>query len=253
MIKALSEPQTPKPEIPKQQIPKPKPKPQIEIRVNKKKLKELRQDFNKLRHKFSKKEVDRCRKVFYDVKNYKNLSISKIKKASKSLTELRKSLRFKKCCGNIDSVDYEDLDNYDYNYDFADDDEYRKIGSIRTLFKELDSDYYKPITTDSGFPGRNDNYIQYTSKGDRYENLSAKEYLNVFRPYLRDLIDEHKPIAELNNNNSFFLNFHFIFFKIILYTYTIKTLRYISLSKEKRIFLAVLIQKKIHILKLVKF
>ena len=42
-------------------------------------------------------------------------------------------------------MDYEDLDNYDYNYDFADDDEYRKIGSIRTLFKEFNRDYYKPI------------------------------------------------------------------------------------------------------------
>ena len=47
-----------------------------------------------------------------------------------------------------------------------------------------------------------------------------------------------------NDNNFFFLNFHFIYFKIILYTYTIKKLKYISLSKEKHIFLAVLIQKK---------
>ena len=29
---------------------------------------------------------------------------------------------FKKFRGNTDSVDYEDLDNYDYNYDVADDD-----------------------------------------------------------------------------------------------------------------------------------
>ena len=36
----------------------------------------------------------------------------------------------------------------------------------------------------------------------RYENLSPKEYLNVIRPYLRDLMDEHKPIMELNNNNN---------------------------------------------------
>ena len=36
---------------------------------------------------------------------------------------------------------------------------------------------------------------------DRYENLSPKEYLNVIRPCLRDLMDEHKPIMELNNNN----------------------------------------------------
>ena len=53
---------------------------------------------------------------------------------------------------------YEDLDNYDYNYDYADydDDEYRKIRSIRTLFKKFDSDYYKPIITDVGFVKKDD-------------------------------------------------------------------------------------------------
>ena len=116
LIKALSEtkpetpkpetqkPETPKPETPKSETPKltssklkisklkiPKPKPRPEIRVNKKKLKKLRKDFDELRHKFDKKEIDRYRKAFYDVKNYENLSISKIKKASKSLTKLKKA------------------------------------------------------------------------------------------------------------------------------------------------------------------
>ena len=99
------------------------------------KSKKRRQNFDELRHKFDKKEIDRYRKTFYDVKNYKSLSVSKIKKASKSLTELKKILIFKKFRGNIDSVNYEDMNNYDYNYDFADDDEYRKTGSIRILFK----------------------------------------------------------------------------------------------------------------------
>ena len=81
-----------------------------------------------------------------------------------------------------------------------DDDDYRKIESIITLFKEFDRDYYKPIRTDGGFAGRNNNYIEYTSKGDRYENLSPKEYLNMIRPYLRDLINEHKPIDESNDD-----------------------------------------------------
>ena len=67
---------------------------------------------------------------------------------------------FKKFHGDIDSVDYADLDNYDENYDFADDDEYRKIGSIRKLFKEFDRDYYKTITTDDGFAGIDNNYIE---------------------------------------------------------------------------------------------
>ena len=147
MIKTLSKtkpkPETLKPE-PKPQTPKPEP----EIRVNKRKLKKLRKDFDELRHKFSKKEIDRYIKAFYNVKNYKNLSISEIKEAGKSLTKLKKSLKFKNFHGNIDSVNYEDFDNYDYNYDFANDDDYRIIGSIRKLFKELDSDYYKPIRTD---------------------------------------------------------------------------------------------------------
>ena len=60
--------------------------------------------------------------------------------------------------GNIDSVDYEKLDKYDDNYDFADDDDkYRKTGSIRTLFKESDRYQYKPIRTDGGFAGGNSN------------------------------------------------------------------------------------------------
>ena len=177
---------------------KPKPK----IRINKKKFEEIRKDFNELRHKFSKKEIDKYRKAFYDIKNYRYLSASEIKEVGKNLNELKKSLRFKKFHGDIDSVDYDDLDNYDDNYDFADDDEYRKIGSIRTLFKEFDRDYYKPIRTDDGFAGRRNNYIEYKSKGDRYENLSPEEYLDMIRPYFRDLINNHKPTTESNNEGN---------------------------------------------------
>ena len=94
LIKALSEPKS---ESPKHEIPKLKiPKPWTEIKVNKNKLKKLGQDFDELRHKFDKKEIESYRKAFYDVKKYENLSILKIKKTSKSLNKLEKSLRFKK-------------------------------------------------------------------------------------------------------------------------------------------------------------
>ena len=76
-----------------------------------------------------------------------------------------------------------------------------KIGSIRRLFNEFDRDYYKPIRTNDGFAGRRNNYIEYKSKGDRYENLSRKEYLNMITPYIRDLTNEHKPIDESNNDD----------------------------------------------------
>ena len=166
------------------------------IRINKKKLQEIRNDFNELRHKFSKKEVDKYRKDFYDIKNYRLLSTSEIEEARKNLIEFRKSLRFKEFHGDVDSVDHDDLD--DYNDDgFADDDEYRRIGSIRRLFK---NDYYKPIKTNDGFARRRNNCIGHTSREDRYKNLSPKDYLDMTRPYLRDLIDGHKPTTELNND-----------------------------------------------------
>ena len=184
LIKALSEP---------------KPK----IRITKKKLEEIRNDFYISRHKFSKKEIVKYRKAFHDIKNYRYLSASDIKEAGKNLTKLKKSLRFKKFHGGIDAVDYDDIDNYDDNYDFANEDgEYRKIESLRTLFKEFVKDYHKPIKTDGGFAGRNNNYIEYTSRGDRYENLSPEEYLNMIRPYLRDLINDHKPTTKSNNEGN---------------------------------------------------
>ena len=133
--------------------------------------------------------MGKYRKVFYDIKNYRYLSESEIKEVRKNFNELEKSLMFKRLHGDIDCIDYDGLDNYDYNYDFSDDNEYRKIGSIRILFGEFDRDYYKPMRTDSGFAGRNDNYVKYTSKGDRYENVSPKEYLNMVKPCLRDLIN----------------------------------------------------------------
>ena len=90
MIKALSEPKpkTPKPETPKPETSKSEtPKPKLEIRVTKKKLKKLRKDFDELRHKFSKKEIDRYRKAFYVAKNKKYLSKSEIKKTNKSFNK----------------------------------------------------------------------------------------------------------------------------------------------------------------------
>ena len=166
LIKALSEPkpetkpkqtpkQTLKPETKPKQAPKTKlkPEPKIEIKVNRKKLEKLRKDFDELRHKFSNKdEIKEYRKAFYNAKKYK-FSESEIEEVRRNLNKLKKSLKSKKFQGNIDGVDFKDLDNYN-NYDFADDDKYRKIGSIRTLFKEFDSDYYKPIRTDDGFAGR---------------------------------------------------------------------------------------------------
>ena len=59
LIKGLSELETPKIKAKPKTKPKQRPKPEPEIRVNKKKLKNLKKDFDELRHRFSKKEIDR--------------------------------------------------------------------------------------------------------------------------------------------------------------------------------------------------
>ena len=53
----------------------------------------------------------------------------------------------------------------------------------------IDEDYYKPIITKGAF---NNNYIQYESKGDKGKNLSIKNRLNMIKPYLNDIINDHK-------------------------------------------------------------
>ena len=133
----------------------------------------------------------------HDIKSYIHLSKSEIEAAKKNLNKLLKSLNFKKFHGDIDSVHYDDLDNYDED-EFVDDDEYRGIGSIRRL---LNNDCYKPIRTDDGFAGRKNNYIEYTSRGDIYKSLSPTKCLDMIRPYLGDLINDYKHKTELSNDS----------------------------------------------------
>ena len=52
-----------------------------------------------------------------------------------------------------------------------------------------EKDYYEPKKTVSVF---SNNYIQYESMGDKGKNLSMKEYIDVIRPYLSEIINNHK-------------------------------------------------------------
>ena len=139
-------------------------KPKFGIKKNK--LKEIKEDFYSLRHKFSKKHADKYRKLFYDIKNYRHLSELEVKEIRKTFNKLGKSLNFKKPRNNINSIHYEDLDkDKDPDGEDADDDKYRKIGSVRRLFKKSNRDYYKPTVIDRGFAGEVNNYIKYSGSG----------------------------------------------------------------------------------------
>ena len=57
----------------------------------------------------------------------------------------------------------------------------------------IDEDYYKPLISGGSF---NNNYIQYESRGDEDKTLTVNEYLDIIRPYLRDIINDHKTQSE---------------------------------------------------------
>ena len=102
------------------------------MELKKSKLKKIKEDFYNLRHKFSKKDADKYTKLFYDIKNYRHFSKLEIEEIRKKLNKLEKSLNFKKPCNNINTIHYEDLNSgKELNLENVDDDEYRKIGSVR--------------------------------------------------------------------------------------------------------------------------
>ena len=56
-----------------------------------------------------------------------------------------------------------------------------------------EKDHHEPKKTVSAF---NNNYIQYESMGAKDKNLSIEEYIDVIRPYLSDIINNHKAQRE---------------------------------------------------------
>ena len=154
-------------------------------------FKKIRKDFNELRDRFLKPQIKEIRRNLYDIKNPQTFSKElhskqKIKEIEESIFKLEERLsNFKK-------------------YRFKDDFKYRNIGDIRNLFKgvslnETDENYYRPIRTKSAFNG---NYIKYESKRDKDKNLSPKEYLDMIRPYLSDIINDHKTPKNLSVHSS---------------------------------------------------
>ena len=103
--------------------------PKTKTSFSKKEIEGIRKDVNKSRHIFSKSKIKQIRKSLYDIKKTpKNLSKLKIKEIQKNLLEFEKSLSKPK------------------KYHDYDDNEYRGIRDVRSLFNQsFDKDCYKPI------------------------------------------------------------------------------------------------------------
>ena len=71
---------------------------------------------------------------------------------------------------------------------YNDDDDY----DIENLLKiSINKDYYKPKLNKSGY---NNNYIEYKSEGDKLSTI--EEYLDLIKPFLKELINDHKKKGE---------------------------------------------------------
>ena len=71
---------------------------------------------------------------------------------------------------------------------------YSITNALDYLFNELDEvDYYEPKKVKSAFNG---SYVLYENKGHKDSKLSIYKYFDIIRPYLRDMIDNHKATDE---------------------------------------------------------
>ena len=67
----------------------------------------------------------------------------------------------------------------------------------------IGEDYHKPIILNAF----SNYYIQYESKGDKDKILTVNEYLDMIRPYLVDLINDHKTQSEWKIQLTMEINF----------------------------------------------
>ena len=124
------------------------------------------------------------------IKNYKNMSKEKLLiallKSEQSLAELYNKVEENKVEETKQYPDYVDPN-------------YKGIKDIKNLFDEFNGDYYKPVITKSAY----NNYIQYESREERTETkiYHHKNVFHMIRPYLRDMINNHKAPLEGSLDN----------------------------------------------------
>ena len=146
-------------------------------------IQETRKLFNERRSNLSRKEINEIRKKLYKKEAVYNFL--KEKEQEGSLTNKQKNVlknigRYLKKLNN----DLKKLQKYQDNITYG----------LDYLFNELnEEDYYKPTEVKSAFDG---GYVLYESRGDKDSKLAIYEYFDIIRPYLKDMIDDHKARGE---------------------------------------------------------
>ena len=159
---------------------------------------ETKKIFNELRNNFLKEEIKKIRRKFYFKESIDEYLKELEQKDSLTKQEKQEKKRYTKKLQKAEEFlkklkeDLNKLKRHQYN--IIEDIDYKGIKEIENLFNKInEEDYYEPIKISGDF---NDNYMEYESRGDKDKKLLLEDYLNIIRPYLRDLIDNHKTHSE---------------------------------------------------------
>ena len=140
------------------------------------KINKIRITAAKLGHILTKEERNFIREKLYKLENKKRFTKSEKQKALAYLIELANTLDKKE----------------KYQHSDHDDQDYFGIRDIENLFTTIDDiDYYKPILTKESF---NNKYQYYKIRGDKYKNLSLKQYISTITPQIAELVKIKVPI-----------------------------------------------------------
>ena len=146
-------------------------------------IKEARKLFNERRSNLSRRETNEIRKKLHRKEAVFNLLKKKEQKGSLTNREKRVLKNIDRYLKNFKKY-LEKLQKYQYNITYG----------LDYLFNGLDEgDYYEPREVKSAFDG---SYMLYESRGDKDSKLAIYEYFDIIRPYLRDMIDNHKARGE---------------------------------------------------------
>ena len=156
------------------------------------KIGDIRAILSRLGNIVTKNDREKIKKELYEIENKTNLSDKEKGKIDDNLLKLVNKLNKKE----------------KHRYHYLDDLDYHGLTDIENAFDNIDDDYYKPILVKSSF---NESYKYYKSRGDKDKKLSIEQYLDVIKPYLSDLINDHKAIETSSNEWKIQINMHINF------------------------------------------
>ena len=132
--------------------------------------------------------------------NRTNIFKSKRKEIKKSLMKPSKKKILKSKMKEIKEILFDPILDRDEKIE-----EIKKIihDSKNNFFKP-NEDNYKPVRIVNAFSS---NYIEYKSNGDKDKTLSIKDYLDEVKPYLSDIINDHKTQGEWKIHLTMAINF----------------------------------------------